>query len=445
MTAPAPNLLAAAIATVIIGLLGTSPANAGNFKSSIEPYVGEDFEDAYSAYIRHDYGEALPIFSWLARFDYPPAQTMLAEMYLFGQGIPPDPVAAAMWFKKAADHGEARSQYELGALYAKGSGTVENDQEAFKWFWRSAESGYSDAENILGRMYLGYKDIALDYATAASLFLRAANSYNPEAMLNLGLLYQAGLGVQFSNIEAYKWYDLASSKAASEEDANKATRLRDSIAAQMKPNEIAIARDLARVWAPTRPTNAALAVTQTSQEKVKIPGTAYEFELGSFAFPPSERFTTEALLTSLVTWISDNLDIPADYHHPNIVPMSSVAMTNLLYRQFLGDKPNDEVVTENQGQSEGRRRVLSLYNVPTKTIYLLPGWTGRTPAELSMLVHELVHHLQNVGHIDYACPQEREQLAYEAQEKWLNLFGLSLSSEFGLDRTTLVFSTTCME
>ena len=62
-----------------------------------------------------------------------------------------------------------------------------------------------------------------------------------------------------------------------------------------------------------------------------------------------------------------------------------------------------------------------------------------------MLVHELVHHLQNVGHAAYACPQEREQLAYEAQEKWLNLFGLSLSSEFKLDRTTLVFSTTCME
>ena len=113
--------------------------------------------------------------------------------------------------------------------------------------------------------------------------------------------------------------------------ANKATSLRDAIAAQMKPNEISIARDLARVWVPTIPTNAALAVTQTLQAKVKIPGTNYEYELGTFAFPPSEGFSTEALLTSLVTWISDNIDIPADYHHPHIAPMSSTAMTNLLY------------------------------------------------------------------------------------------------------------------
>jgi len=69
----------------------------------------------------------------------------------------------------------------------------------------------------------------------------------------------------------------------------------------------------------------------------------------------------------------------------------------------------------------------------------------RPPAELSILVHEMVHHLQNVAHTAYACPLEREKLAYEAQEKWLSLFGQSLWSEFGLDRTTLVLTSACME
>jgi hypothetical protein len=194
-----------------------------------------------------------------------------------------------------------------------------------------------------------------------------------------------------------------------------------------------------------QPATAELGITQATEQKAQIPGTNYEFVLGSFELSPAGSASTDALLTALVTWLSDNFDIPADYHYPRIVPMSSVAMTNLLYQSFLGDRPREVSVPENQGQSDQQRRVVSLYNAPTKTIYLLPGWTGRTPAELSMLVHELVHHLQNVAHIAYACPQEREKLAYEAQEKWLNLFGRSLSSEFGLDRTTIVLTTACME
>jgi hypothetical protein len=177
---------------------------------------------------------------------------------------------------------------------------------------------------------------------------------------------------------------------------------------------------------------------------LEVPGTNYEFALGSFEFPPEGSVSTDALLTAIVTWLSDNFDLPAVYDPPRIVPMSSAAMANLLYQRFLGDKYDALSGPEHQGQSYQRRRVESLYSVAKKTIYLPPEWTGGTPAKLSMLVHEMVHHLQNVAHIDYACPQQREKLAYEAQEKWLTLSGLSLASEFGLDRTTIVLTTACM-
>jgi hypothetical protein len=51
---------------------------------------------------------------------------------------------------------------------------------------------------------------------------------------------------------------------------------------------------------------------------------------------------------------------------------------------------------------------------------------------LSVLVHELAHHLQNVGDAKFACPQKREQVAYKAQAKWLGLFGRDFSQEFSL-------------
>lgn len=87
---------------------------------------------------------------------------------------------------------------------------------------------------------------------------------------------------------------------------------------------------------------------------------------------------------------------------------------------------------------------IAIYVDATKTIDLPDDWTGRTPAELSVLVHELVHHMQNAVGTKYACPQEREQLAYTAQDRWLGLFGQSLADEFGLDPFTVLVRTRCI-
>jgi hypothetical protein len=62
---------------------------------------------------------------------------------------------------------------------------------------------------------------------------------------------------------------------------------------------------------------------------------------------------------------------------------------------------------------------------------------------LSILVHEMVHHLQNVGRLKFECPQEREQLAYDAQEKWLSLFGRDLEHDFGMDAMSIFVKSKC--
>ncbi|HUG61279.1 MAG TPA: DUF6647 family protein, partial [Methylomirabilota bacterium] len=72
------------------------------------------------------------------------------------------------------------------------------------------------------------------------------------------------------------------------------------------------------------------------------------------------------------------------------------------------------------------------------------GWTGTSPAEVSVLVHELVHHLQNVGGVAYDCPEAREKPAYQAQARWLELFGGSLEEAFQVDPMTILVRTNCM-
>ena len=65
------------------------------------------------------------------------------------------------------------------------------------------------------------------------------------------------------------------------------------------------------------------------------------------------------------------------------------------------------------------RAVVAVYD--NDIIYLSDGWRGGSPADQSVLIHEMVHHLQKHAQLRYGCPQEREKLAYQAQERWLTL------------------------
>ena len=87
---------------------------------------------------------------------------------------------------------------------------------------------------------------------------------------------------------------------------------------------------------------------------------------------------------------------------------------------------------------------LAVYIDGAEIIYLIEGWTGRTPADLSVLVHEMVHHFQYKLGLKHECPQDREKLAYAAQDRWLHLFGHSLESDFELDGFSVLVKTYCL-
>ena len=147
-----------------------------------------------------------------------------------------------------------------------------------------------------------------------------------------------------------------------------------------------------------------------------------------------------ALLTAIVLWLSANFDLPAIHEHPRVELVPASAIASLRYKGLAGWQMQGPHATSQAGQ----REVVSVYDDRTKSIYLRDDWTGSTPAELSVLVHEMVHHLQNVGKLKFECPQNREELAYKAQDKWLKQFGRDLETDFELDGFTLLVTTQCM-
>jgi TPR repeat protein len=165
------------------------------------------FEDGTAAARVGDYETAMRLLRPLADGGDSQAQTLLAHLYWVI--IPPDYAAAASWYGKAAERGNAFAQDRLAYQYANGLGVTQ------------------------------------DYAAAATWYRKAADQGQPDAQTSLGFQYANGLGVPQDYVTAHMWFSLASAKGNRD-----AVRDRDRIATLMTPEQIAEAQKRAREWLP---------------------------------------------------------------------------------------------------------------------------------------------------------------------------------------------------
>ena len=56
------------------------------------------------------------------------------------------------WYQKAANHGLASAQYNLGLFYLHGLGTQPNREMAIQWFKKAAAHGFEPAKLALERL-----------------------------------------------------------------------------------------------------------------------------------------------------------------------------------------------------------------------------------------------------------------------------------------------------
>jgi len=177
---------------------------------------------------------------------------------------------------------------------------------------------------------------------------------------------------------------------------------------------------------------------QPDRRAFAVPGTDHVIVLGD-----DQRQLTVAvaqpLLDAISRWLATEFELPSTRSLPRIEIVPPARINDMRYGRLLpGAGPTESMTSRAQGD------VMAVYSDAAHTIYLPEGWTGSTAADLSVLVHEMVHHLQNAAALKYACPQEREALAYRAQERWLGLFGRSLAQDFQIDGFSLLAKTRCL-
>ena len=171
--------------------------------------------------------------------------------------------------------------------------------------------------------------------------------------------------------------------------------------------------------------------------------------INAFGNPPTDPGSlasgspTEVLLRDIVNWLSGSFELPAIYDYPRIAFASPARLTAIRYHGLLPQRALGTGSGAQEAAAENRPDIAAVYDDATKTIFLADSWTGATPADISVLVHEMVHHLQNLGKLQYDCPAAREKPAYRAQDQWLKRSGQDLETVFGVDMLTVLVRSAC--
>lgn len=125
--------------------------------------------------------------------------------------------SAVWYYERAAQMGDAPSQYYLGLALEQGDGVSKDEKKAFAWHEKAAQQGYIDAHAQLGYfLSTGDGGITVDLPKAVEHMRFAARSGNAIAQLNMGSFYAKGTGVERSMEEAARWYWTAADQGNAE-------------------------------------------------------------------------------------------------------------------------------------------------------------------------------------------------------------------------------------
>ena len=168
--------------------------------------------------------------------------------YESGKNVPQSYIQAAKWFRKAAEQGHEKAQFNLGVMASLGRGMATNDTEAIHWWQKSAEQGNARAQNNLGFAFANGRGATQNHAEAAKWLGRSADQGFAQAQFNYGGLFFEGKGVATNYVEAYKWFSLAALQRYP-----RAEQYVVEVGTKLSGAETATALREARVWRAAHP------------------------------------------------------------------------------------------------------------------------------------------------------------------------------------------------
>lgn len=206
-------------------------------------------DEAFGAYQRGLYLTAFNLAKPQAEKGDPASQTLIAEIYARGLGVPADQKKAAEWYAKAADNGVNEAEFRYAALLlqgryikkdaAKATALMQKAAEggnamaqfnygqlvmmrasgkagidlAFPWFEKAAAAKLPDAEYAVSQVYANGTDkIAKDDKKAREYLLLAARKGYDTAQYDLGRWLIEGRGGERNYEQGFGWIQIAAQR-----------------------------------------------------------------------------------------------------------------------------------------------------------------------------------------------------------------------------------------
>ena len=131
--------------------------------------------------------------------------------FFYANGDYPDEETSEKYFNslmESANNGNSEAQHQLGIAYKEGNGVAleSNYEKALFWLKKAAEQNNPEALFDLGRIYdRGDCGVTENHIEAFNWYLKAAQQENPNAMTTLAYIYEKGEVISQDKHEAAQW------------------------------------------------------------------------------------------------------------------------------------------------------------------------------------------------------------------------------------------------
>lgn len=166
--------------------------------------------DAKAFYRVRNYAEAASAFERAASAGNGEAMGCLGYMYVSGRGMEPKPSTGIEWLRKAArEERDAHAMYALAMAYLNGDGEERNDYQGREWLRKAVEErGHAESMRSLGNLaQLEMNDSG--YRQALEWYREAVRAGSMDARVDLGFMYEKGLGTVRDPAAAFQEYHTA--------------------------------------------------------------------------------------------------------------------------------------------------------------------------------------------------------------------------------------------
>ncbi len=152
-------------------------------------------ESAFGAFQRGYYLTAMELALPRAQLGDPAAQTLLAELFAGGLGVPRNMDDAAFWYEQAARGGDAAAQFKFGVMLLEGRYVEANRERAEKLMKQAADAGNAFAQFNHAQILVSAKPGDAGVLEALPYFEQAAEKGVPDAQYALAQIYANTVGI----------------------------------------------------------------------------------------------------------------------------------------------------------------------------------------------------------------------------------------------------------